>query len=151
MGTTTVESNPNANYLENRYFWIAYTAAVGFLHMMCSCMPFVSVTAGWLCTLNVHNIGNFIVFHYVRGSPFGGSDQGENRKLTHWEQINHGVQWTNTRKFLLIFPVILFLICQQYCENTFEFFLLATPSFLLQFIPKQPFMHAKRLFGINKY
>ncbi|KAL5247190.1 hypothetical protein ACHWQZ_G019143 [Mnemiopsis leidyi] len=151
VGTTTVESNPNAIYLESRYFWIAYSGAVCFLHLMCSCVPFITATTGWLLTLNVHNIGNFIVFHYLRGSPFGCSDQGENRQLTHWEQINHGKQWTNTRKFLIIFPCILFLMCQHYCDYSSDVLFQSVPSFLLQFIPKQPFMHAKRLFGINKY
>jgi hypothetical protein len=39
-----------------RYFWIAYSGAVCFLHLMCSCVPFITATTAWLCTLNVHNI-----------------------------------------------------------------------------------------------
>jgi len=152
VGTTTVESNPNANYLESRYFWIAYTASVCFLHWMCSSYPFYDVATAWVLTVNIHNLGNFLVLHYLRGLPFGSSfDQGECRCLTHWEQINHGKQWTNTRKFLIIFPVVLFCMSQHYAGYGFEHFLWTAPSFLLQFIAKQPAMHMKRLFGLNKY
>jgi hypothetical protein len=43
----------------------------------------------------------------VKGAPWETSDQGLARRFTFWEQIDNGVQWTGTRKFLQIVPVVL--------------------------------------------
>ncbi len=50
---------------------------------------------------------NFIVLHVIKGAPWEIQDQGLARRLTHWEQIDYGVQFTRTRKFLTIVPIIL--------------------------------------------
>ena len=42
----------------------------------------------------------------MRGSPIW-EDQGEYIDMTVWEQIDNGVPWTITRKFLLIVPIAL--------------------------------------------
>ncbi|EDO28402.1 predicted protein, partial [Nematostella vectensis] len=49
----------------------------------------------------------FLLLHYVKGTPFETSDQGKARRLTHWEQINQGVQFTQTRKFFTLIPIFL--------------------------------------------
>lgn len=51
--------------------------------------------------------GNYIMFHHVKGTPYDTADQGAVRRLTHWEQIDNGEQFTTTRKFLTAVPVIL--------------------------------------------
>jgi hypothetical protein len=38
---------------------------------------------------------------------------GTVRRLTHWEQLDHGLQYTPTRKFLTIVPVILFFLARD--------------------------------------
>jgi len=48
----------------------------------------------------------FIFFHWNRGSPDWG-DQGEHIDQTVWEQIDNGVPWTDTRKYLMVVPIVL--------------------------------------------
>jgi hypothetical protein len=49
----------------------------------------------------------FIFLHLLKGTPWESADQGKVRSLTHWEQIDDGVQFTSTRKFLTLVPIIL--------------------------------------------
>lgn len=48
----------------------------------------------------------FIAFHWNRGSPMW-EDQGEFIDKTLWEQIDNGVPWTDTRKYLMVVPILL--------------------------------------------
>lgn len=49
----------------------------------------------------------FIFLHYLKGTPFQTADQGKSRRLTHWEQLNNGEQFTGTRKFFTLVPIFL--------------------------------------------
>lgn len=49
----------------------------------------------------------YLLLHTVKGTPFETPDQGKDRLLTHWEQIDYGMQCTSSRKFLSISPVVL--------------------------------------------
>lgn len=49
----------------------------------------------------------YIFLHTVKGTPFETPDQGRARLLTHWEQMDYGVQFTASRKFLTIMPIVL--------------------------------------------
>lgn len=51
--------------------------------------------------------GMYIFLHTVKGTPFETPDQGKARLLTHWEQMDYGVQFTASRKFLTITPIVL--------------------------------------------
>ena len=51
--------------------------------------------------------GNYVMFHYIKGTPYTTNDQGDARRLTSWEQIDNGDQYTATRKFLIAVPVVL--------------------------------------------
>ena len=51
--------------------------------------------------------GMYIMFHYIKGTPYPTGDQGDARRLTNWEQIDNGEQMTDTRKFLIAVPVLL--------------------------------------------
>src|SRR4029434_9300241 len=55
----------------------------------------------------------YLLLHTVKGTPFETPDQGKARLLTHWEQMDYGVQFTASRKFLTITPIIL---CAQTCH-----------------------------------
>lgn len=50
----------------------------------------------------------FFAFHWVKGSPF---EEGKRKyeRYTFWEQLDNGVQWTPTRKFLLLVPIGLYV------------------------------------------
>jgi hypothetical protein len=36
--------------------------------------------------------------------------QGDYIEMTTWEQIDNGVPWTDTKKFLTIVPIILYVV-----------------------------------------
>lgn len=51
---------------------------------------------------------SYIVFHYVKGTPYISADQGATGKLTHWEQMEtEEDSLSTTRKFLIVMPAIL--------------------------------------------
>ena len=54
----------------------------------------------------------FIFLHYLKGTPFQTADQGKARRLTHWEQLNNGEQFTETRKFFTLVPIFLW-VCSR--------------------------------------
>lgn len=56
---------------------------------------------------STHVQGMYIMFHYLKGTPYVTGDQGDARRLTNWEQIDHGEQYTATRKFLIAVPIVL--------------------------------------------
>lgn len=47
----------------------------------------------------------FFALHWSRGTPIW-EDQGEHIEKTVWEQIDNGVPWTESRKFLMLVPVV---------------------------------------------
>ena len=61
--------------------------------------------AGFICSPQPDRLSQS--FFAPSGTPWETLDQGDVRDLTHWEQIDNGVQFTATRKFLTIFPVVL--------------------------------------------
>lgn len=48
----------------------------------------------------------FYFFHWTKGSP-DDMTQGEWNGLTFWEQLEAGVPWTKTKKFLMVVPTVL--------------------------------------------
>ena len=49
----------------------------------------------------------YFLLHMEKGTPFETADQGKFRYSTVWEQIDYGVQYSASRKFLIIVPVVL--------------------------------------------
>ena len=46
--------------------------------------------------------------HWIKGTPSEVGDlQGKYRELTFWEQIDDGMPWTPTKKFLMLIPTAL--------------------------------------------
>lgn len=72
--------------------------------------------------------------------------------LTQWEQFDHGQQFSPTKKFLAIVPIVLFLLASFYTKfDAVHFAVNATALLGLALIPKLPQMYKVRLFNINKY
>lgn len=90
-------------------------------------------------------IGFYIMFHLVKGTPFD-FNGGAYDNLTMWEQINDETLYTPTRKFLLIVPIVLFLISNQYYRNDMTLFLsnLAV-TVLIGVVPKLGITHRLRI------
>ncbi len=49
----------------------------------------------------------FIILHIEKGTPFETADQGKARSLTVWEQLDHGIQFSASKKFLTVVPIAL--------------------------------------------
>lgn len=98
-------------------------------------------------------------------------DTGSARYLTHWEQIDDGKPFTESRKFLTVAPIIMFvlhiffmrlpvqdityffrfLLACLYTKNDQDHFIANFLSLIVVLLPKLPQFHGVRLFGINKY
>jgi hypothetical protein len=59
----------------------------------------------WTATNVAHGLVTFIIFHWIKGSP-DESTQGEYNGLTLYEQIDAGVPWTTSKKFLMLVPTV---------------------------------------------
>uniref|UniRef100_A0A8C5XSU9 Uncharacterized protein n=1 Tax=Microcebus murinus TaxID=30608 RepID=A0A8C5XSU9_MICMU len=72
--------------------------------------------------------------------------------LTHWEQMDYGLQFTFSLKFLSISPpIVLFLLVSFYTKYDDAHFLINTASLLSVLLPKLSQCHRVRVFGTNKY
>ncbi|XP_075381616.1 ORM1-like protein 2 isoform X3 [Mycteria americana] len=105
VGVAHSEVNPNTRVMNSRGIWLAYVISVGVLHVVLLSIPFFSVPVVWTLTNVIHNLAMYLLLHTVKGTPFETPDQGKDRLLTHWEQIDYGTQCTSSRKFLSISPV----------------------------------------------
>lgn len=47
------------------------------------------------------------MLHVTKGTPWGTPEQGKARTQTQWEQIDCGQQFTPTKKFLTVVPVVM--------------------------------------------
>ncbi|XP_043343487.1 ORM1-like protein 1 isoform X1 [Cervus canadensis] len=108
VGVAHSEVNPNTRVMNSRGMWLTYALGVGLLHIVLLSIPFFSVPVAWTLTNVIHNLGMYVFLHAVKGTPFETPDQGKARLLTHWEQLDYGVQFTSSRKFFTISPIILF-------------------------------------------
>ncbi|KAK7802410.1 hypothetical protein U0070_023527 [Myodes glareolus] len=151
VGTAHSEVNPNTRVMNSRGIWLSYVLAIGLLHVVLLSIPFVSVPVVWTLTNLIHNLGMYIFLHTVKGTPFETPDQGKARLLTHWEQMDYGVQFTASRKFLTITPIVLYFLTSFYTKYDQVHFILNTVSLMSVLIPKLPQLHGVRIFGINKY
>ncbi|XP_044160296.1 ORM1-like protein 1 isoform X2 [Bufo gargarizans] len=107
VGVAHSEVNPNTRVMNSRGMWLTYALGVGMLHIVLLSIPFFSVPVAWTLTNVIHNLGMYVFLHAVKGTPFETPDQGKARLLTHWEQLDYGVQFTASRKFFTISPIIL--------------------------------------------
>ncbi|XP_061515573.1 ORM1-like protein [Anopheles gambiae] len=145
------DPNPNASWLDSRGLWLAYVLGITIFHIVLLAIPFVQIPYAWTITNIAHNLAHLYFLHCIKGAPWMSIDAGENRKYTHWEQINSGEQLTTTRKFLTAAPIVLFLLTCLYTRNDIDHFIVNFISLVVVLVPKLPQFHGVRLFGINKY
>uniref|UniRef100_A0A8C2DJB0 ORMDL sphingolipid biosynthesis regulator 2 n=1 Tax=Cyprinus carpio TaxID=7962 RepID=A0A8C2DJB0_CYPCA len=151
VGVAHSEVNPNTRVMNSRGIWLAYLLLTTALHVVLLSIPFLSVPVVWTLTNVIHNLAMYLFLHTVKGTPFETPDQGKARLLTHWEQMDYGVQFTASRKFLTISPIVLYILASFYTKYDTTHFLVNTGSLLSVLLPKLPQFHGVRLFGINKY
>uniref|UniRef100_A0A915I7W6 ORM1-like protein 3 n=1 Tax=Romanomermis culicivorax TaxID=13658 RepID=A0A915I7W6_ROMCU len=151
VGVANSDENPNCSWLSSRGGWASYVCVLVVLHLCVFALPFID--RHWVFTVAslVHNLVMYVVLHTLKGAPWLTIDQGESRRLTHWEQIDYGQQFTSTKKFLTVIPVVLFLIASYASKYDFLQFLINVSTLVLVLLPKLPAFHKVRLFKINKY
>ncbi|KAG9343771.1 hypothetical protein JZ751_013152 [Albula glossodonta] len=142
VGTAHSEVNPNTRVMNSRGIWLSYVLGIGLLHIVLLSIPFASVPVVWTLTNLIHNLCMYLLLHTVKGTPFETPDQGKARLLTHWEQMDYGVQFTASRKYFLT---------SFYTKYDRVHFVVNTVSLMTVLIPKLPQLHGVRIFGINKY
>lgn len=145
------DCNPNTTWLKSRGLWLSYTIGMLVLHLIILSVPLLTIPIAWTITNLIHNLIHFIFLHIIKGAPWISQDQGESRRLTHWEQIDNGKQFTKTRKFLMVAPIIMFFLTCFYTKNDPNHFAVNFVSLIFVTLPKLPQFHEVRLFGINKY
>ena len=90
----------------------------------------------------------FLYFHWIRGSP-DFKTQGEYNAYTLYEQIDAGVPWTNTKKYLMLMPTLINYIACHTADYKPINVVVNCGIFLICIIAKIPEMHLVRIFGIN--
>lgn len=90
----------------------------------------------------------FVIFHWIKGCP-DDSTQGEYNGLTLYEQIDAGVPWTATKKFLMLVPTLLTWLACHVAEYKPFYVVINCGIFLICIIAKIPEMYRVRIFGIN--
>lgn len=151
VGVAHSEPNPNTSYFNSRGIWLTYIIVIVILHYVCLSLPFLTVGMAWTLTSLLHNIVMFVVLHLEKGTPFETNDQGRSRFLTAWEQLDSGTQFSASRKFLTVVPIVLFFLASFYTKYDPYHFSVNAVSLLSVLLPKLPIFHGVRIFGINKY
>jgi len=142
--------NPN-DYFNSRGFWAAYIFVVGFVHYVFLSLPFLDTPMAWTLTNVTHSMVMFLYLHIEKGTPFQSMSQGREREFTVWEQMDNGMQYSESKKFFTVVPIILFFLGSFYSKYDHGHFIVNVIFLLLCIIPKLPMFHGVRLFGINKY
>merc|ERR1719285_1024426 len=62
----------------------------------------------WSAVHFVHNISLFSLLHWNKGT-INAFDWGLYDKLSFWEQIDNGKQYTTPRKLFTVMPILIFL------------------------------------------
>jgi len=88
------------------------------------------------------------MFHWIKGCP-DDSTQGEYNAFTLYEQIDAGVPWTSTKKFLMLVPTLVTWVACHTADYKPFYIVVNFGMFLICIIAKMPQMHRVRIFGIN--
>lgn len=138
--------NFNVKFIDSPISWVFYTLLFLTLRIIFAGFGLSSRLA--LTLVNwIHGVLTMFFFHFCKGTPFPGQNQQDD--LTFWEQIDDAIQFTSARKFLTIFPIVLFLVAADAAEWDLAWFWINLIITAVVVISKLPFMHGVRLFGIN--
>jgi len=116
----------------------------GLIHVSRSMIP----EDVWLVTNVIHGVATFIFFHWIKGCP-DDSTQGEYNGFTLYEQIDGGIPWTNTKKFLMLVPALTCWVGCSVANYKPMYVVVNLGIFTICLIAKIPEMHRVRIFGIN--
>eukprot|EP00758_Cryptobia_borreli_P008170 Tbor_TRINITY_DN5369_c2_g1::TRINITY_DN5369_c2_g1_i1::g.3945::m.3945 len=102
--------------------------------------------------LTTHNIITFFLLHWIKGQPESNIliEEASEAK-TFWEQCEEGYLGTPSRRFLSMFPIILFFITVllNYNHNCLVTLVFNTITTCVVLVPKLESLFGVRLLGIN--
>jgi len=136
--------NVNANWVHQKGAWIIHIVLIVFLKLFFNFITVLDNDWRWTLTNLTYNIGSYIMFHQVKGTPFE-FNSGAYDNLTMWEQIDNGDQYTPTKKFLMSVPIGLFLVSTHYSNYNLNLFILNGVSCLCVVVPKLAIAHRLRV------
>ena len=102
----------------------------------------------WTVVNMVHGVVTFVMFHWIKGCP-DDSTQGEYNGFTLYEQLDAGVPWTSSKKFLMLMPTLITWMACYIADYKPIYIVVNCGMFLISIIAKIPEMHRVRIFGIN--
>lgn len=137
--------NPNvANWVHSKGAWIIHIVLILFLKIFFNFISVLDNDWKWTLTNLTYNIGSYIMFHQIKGTPFE-FNSGAYDNLTMWEQIDNGDQYTPSKKFLMMVPIGLFLVSTHYSNYNLNLFILNGVSCLCVVVPKLAVSHRLRV------
>lgn len=132
----SLNPNVNANWVHFKGAWIIHIVLIVILKVFFNFILVLDNNWRWTLTNLTYNIGSYIMFHQVKGTPFE-FNLGAYDNLTMWEQIDNGDQYTPTKKFLMLVPIALFLISTHYSNYNLNLFILNGVSCLCVVIDRK--------------
>ncbi len=141
--------NKNVDWMKSSTTLTFYITLIVFTSILLYVLGVHDLSVNMSVVNTLHAFLSFYFLHWVKGTPDNLS-QGEWNGLTTWEQIDGGVSWTLIRKCLITIPTLLLLVT-CYATDFAAYYLIVNCSIyaVLVLIPKTPWMHRVRFFGIN--
>ncbi|CCX05414.1 ORMDL family-domain-containing protein [Pyronema domesticum] len=136
--------NLNASWVNNKGARVIHIVIIFCLKIFYDSLPGVSQETSWTLTNITYMFGSYIMFHWVQGIPFE-FNNGAYDHLNMWEQIDNGDQYTPAKKFLLMVPIVLFLVSTHYTHYDLTYFTINCLAVLGVVIPKLPWTHRMRV------
>ncbi|MCO5600342.1 hypothetical protein L7F22_054453 [Adiantum nelumboides] len=140
--------NKNTSWFQYPGVWTSYLLLILFGWLVALSVFGCSAGSAWSIVHLLHFGITYWSFHWKKGTPFA-EDQGMYNKLTWWEQMDNGRQLTRNRKFLMVVPVVLYLIACHTTNYSNSWLFPNTIAVFVLVIAKFPNMHKVRIFGIN--
>ncbi|KAI9203009.1 ORMDL family [Polychytrium aggregatum] len=138
-----------SGWMNQRGSWVTGVVIIVSLRIGLATIPGISAEAAWTLTNLIYNTASYFLFHGIIGMPFA-INEDEYNNLTLWEQMDSGIQFTPTKKYLTAVPIVLFLLSTHYTHYDFPTFMINLTSLMVVLIAKLPQMYKVRLFGINE-
>jgi hypothetical protein len=119
--------NKNTSWFQYPGVWTTYILIIFISWLLILSVFGCDAGTAWTVVNLAHFAVTYRFFHWKKGTPFA-EDQGDYAKLTWWEQMDNGRQNTRNRKFLIVVPVVLYVLLSL---SLFLIRVHGYPSFLL--------------------
>merc|ERR1711998_713500 len=148
------DQNLNTDWMGFKGSWWMFTILI-FLGRYTLFLFGVDDASAWGVIHIAHVTFTFVLFHWIKGTPLESTwavnpSQGRFDKLTWWEQLDAGVQWTGNKKFLASLVVFTYVMALRpiVLKENFVLALAHTTFMCFGIVPKLPQLYGRRLFGI---